>query len=50
MLDAKTDEIVNIFRAVESPPDERRRVHEILTEIDPSNIGKYDTILNPETL
>jgi len=50
VLDAKTDEIVNIFRAVESPPDERRRVHEILTEIDPSNIGKYDTILNPETL
>ncbi len=50
LLDAKVDEFVNIFKAIESPPDERRRVHQILTEIDPANTRKYDPILNPETL
>jgi hypothetical protein len=47
ILDAKTDEFVNIFNAPEPPPDERRRVHLILTEIDPANQSKYDPILNP---
>ncbi len=43
ILDAKADEIVNIFsRAF---PEEKNRVVQILTEIDPANESKYQKIL-----
>jgi hypothetical protein len=42
VLDARTDEFVNIFS--ESFPEEKGRVVEILTEIDPSNKSKYERI------
>ena len=42
VLDARTDEFVNIFS--ESFPEEKGRVVEILTEIDPSNKTKYERI------
>lgn len=38
-FDAKGDELVNVFS--ESFPDEKNRVIQILTEIDPSNSAKY---------
>lgn len=41
-FDAKADELVNIFS--ESFPDEKNRVVQILTEIDPSNASKYNKI------
>ena len=45
IFDAKSDEFLNIFKANEAPPDEKRRVHMILTEVDPANKNKYDAIL-----
>jgi hypothetical protein len=42
LMEAKTDEIVNIF--TESFPEEKSRVVQILTEIDPSNKTKYEKI------
>jgi len=42
IMDAKSDEIVNIF--TESFPEEKSRVVQILTEIDPSNKTKYEKI------
>lgn len=42
LFDAKSDEIVNVFS--ESNPSEQSRVKAILTDIDPSNISKYDKI------
>ncbi len=41
-FDAKGDELVKIFS--ESFPDEKNRVVQILTEIDPSNSSKYTKI------
>ena len=43
ILEAKTDEIVNIFS--EAFPEEKNRVVQILTEIDPANESKYQKIL-----
>ena len=43
ILEAKTDEIVNIFS--EAFPEEKNRVVQILTEIDPANEAKYQKIL-----
>ena len=40
VLDAKTDEFINVFK--EANPDQKRRVYVILKEIDPSNQGKYE--------
>jgi hypothetical protein len=42
ILDAKSDELVNIFNG--SFPEEKSRVIQILTEIDPSNKTKYENI------
>lgn len=42
VLDAKSDEFVNIFK--ESMDDEKRRVANILTQIDPSHTQKYRNI------
>lgn len=42
LFDAKADEIVNVFS--QSNPSQQSRVKAILSEIDPSNISKYDKI------
>jgi hypothetical protein len=44
LMDAKNDELVNIF--TESFPEEKSRVVQILTEIDPSNKTKYEKIVS----
>lgn len=44
VLEAKTDELINIYsRAF---PEEKSRVVQILTEIDPANKSKYEKILS----
>ncbi len=40
---AKGDEIVNIFS--DAFPDEKARVYNIMKEIDPANVTKYDAIM-----
>jgi hypothetical protein len=42
VLESKSDELVNIFS--ESFPEEKSRVLQILTEIDPANKSKYEKI------
>ena len=42
IVDAKAEELVNIFS--ESFPEERSRVVQIMTEIDPANKNKYEKI------
>jgi hypothetical protein len=42
VLEAKSDELINIFS--DAFPEEKSRVIEILTEIDPSNKAKYEKI------
>ena len=42
VIDSKSDELVNIFS--EAFPEEKSRVIQILTEIDPSNKTKYEKI------
>jgi hypothetical protein len=46
MFDAKADEFVNVFS--ESFPDEKARVVNILNEIDPAHIAKYNKISKKE--
>lgn len=43
-FDAKADEIVNIFS--ESFSEEKKRVYNIVKEVDPSNLSKYKRIIN----
>ncbi len=43
MLDAKSDELVNVFS--QSNPEELRRITAILREIDPANTAKYQKLL-----
>jgi hypothetical protein len=43
VLDAKSDELVNIFK--ESFQDEKTRVYALMNEIDPSHGNKYEQIL-----
>jgi len=45
IYDAKADEFVNIFS--EGFPDEKNRVYNILKEINPSNLAKYEKIKKP---
>jgi hypothetical protein len=42
VMDAKSDELINVFS--ESFPEEKSRVVQILTEIDPANKAKYEKI------
>jgi hypothetical protein len=42
VIESKSDELINIFS--ESFPEEKSRVIQILTEIDPANKGKYEAI------
>ena len=43
LFDAKADEIVNIFN--EAFAEEKRRVYNILKEVNPANTSKYDKLL-----
>ncbi|WP_372753760.1 DUF4835 family protein [Labilibaculum sp.] len=43
-FDAKAEELVNIFS--ESFSEEKKRVYTIVSEIDPANISKYNTMLD----
>jgi hypothetical protein len=47
IMDSKSDELINIFSA--AFPEEKSRVVEILTEIDPANKAKYETINSAST-
>ena len=42
VMDAKSDELINVFS--EAFPEEKSRVVQILTEIDPANKAKYEKI------
>ena len=42
VMEAKSDELINIF--TEAFPEEKSRVVQILTEIDPANKAKYEKI------
>jgi glutathionyl-hydroquinone reductase len=42
IVDAKSEEIINIFTG--AFPEERSRVVQIMTEIDPANKSKYEKI------
>jgi hypothetical protein len=42
VIDSKADELVNIFS--QAFPEEKSRVIQILTEIDPANRTKYEKI------
>jgi uncharacterized protein DUF4835 len=43
LFDAKADEIVNIFS--EAFPEEKRRVYNILKEVNPANTSKFEKLL-----
>ena len=45
-LDAKKDELVNIYSDTRVPPLEKNNVVNILKEIDPANGSKYQAILD----
>jgi hypothetical protein len=45
MLDAKSDEFVNVFK--EATDEEKRRVLAILNQIDPTHKEKYTQMSNP---
>jgi hypothetical protein len=45
-LDAKADEIVNIFKG--APQNEKTRVAGLMKEIDPANTNKYEQILQQQ--
>lgn len=46
VFDAKADELVKVFS--ESFPEEKNRVHNILTEMDATNASKYKSILEDQ--
>lgn len=46
-FDAKSDEIVNIFKPAFS--DERKRVYNMVSEINPANNSKYNTLIQEKT-
>lgn len=46
-FDAKSDEIVNIFKAAFT--DERKRVYNIVSEINPANNSKYSVLVDKKT-
>ncbi|MBI4646027.1 MAG: DUF4835 family protein [Bacteroidia bacterium] len=45
LMTAKSDEFINIFSDESSFPDEKNRVVQILSEVDPANSSKYQKIL-----
>lgn len=42
-FDAKSDEIVNIFKAAYA--DERKRVYNLVSEVNPANVSKYHALI-----
>lgn len=48
VMDSKADELINIFSG--AFPEEKSRVVEILTEVDPANKSKYEKINSAEIL
>ena len=48
VMESKSDELINIFS--EAFPEEKSRVVQILTEIDPANKEKYEKIASSNTL
>lgn len=46
-FDAKSDEIVNIFKPAFT--DERKRVYNIVSEVNPANISKYSALIENKT-
>lgn len=46
ILDAKSDEIINIFSEAFDP--EKQKIYAILSEIDPPNIKKYEQIIKKQ--
>jgi len=46
MIDAKSDEIINIYNEAFEP--EKQRVYAILNEIDPSNAKKYEQLVKKQ--
>lgn len=46
-FDAKSDEIVNIFKPAFT--DERKRVYNIVSEVNPANMSKYNALIENKT-
>lgn len=46
-FDAKSDEIVNIFKPAFT--DERKRVYNIVSEVNPANVSKYSALIENKT-
>lgn len=46
-FDAKSDEIVNIFKPAFT--DERKRIYNIVTEVNPANMTKYSALVESKT-
>lgn len=46
-FDAKSDEIVNIFKSAFT--DERKRVYNIVSEVNPANLSKYSVLMENKT-
>lgn len=46
-FDAKSDEIVNIFKSAFT--DERKRVYNIVSEVNPANLSKYGVLMENKT-
>lgn len=46
-FDAKSDEIVNIFKSAFT--DERKRVYNIVSEVNPANLSKYSVLIENKT-
>lgn len=46
-FDAKSDELVHIFKSAFT--DERKRVYQILTEVNPANSSKYNVLIENKT-
>lgn len=46
-FDAKSDEIVNIFKPAFT--DERKRIYNIVSEVNPANLSKYSVLIENKT-
>lgn len=46
-FDAKSDEIVNIFKPAFT--DERKRIYNIVSEVNPANLSKYNVLIENKT-
>lgn len=46
-FDAKSDEIINIFKSAFT--DERKRVYNVVSEVNPANLAKYSVLIENKT-